>query len=104
MKYFAKIENNIVTNIVVSDYQIDGSYIEYKKDGSLRKNEPIIGSTYNPDKDIFILPKPYDSWVLNENDNWESPIGAKPIQEGFIYSWNEESGAWDEFEKVNVDL
>ena len=45
------------------------------------------GSTYNPSKDVFIPPSPYPSWVLNSDDNWESPLGESP--EVDKYSWYE---------------
>ena len=41
----------------------------------LRKNYAGIGYTYDPDRDAFIPPQPYPSWVLNEETClWESPI------------------------------
>jgi hypothetical protein len=101
---FAELdENNKVINVIVatdaSITQFSGRFIKC----SDVTGDVAIGGHYNQDNNKFVAPKPFPSWVLNENLDWESPI-AKPIQEGFIYFWNEESGAWDEFEKVNIDL
>lgn len=103
MKYFAKVENNIVVNTAVG-YENPGGYIEYSQTGEFRKNPAVIGGTYDPENDIFIYPRPYASWVLNENHDWVSPVGEKPVKEGFHYIWNEETTSWDEYEKVNIDL
>ena len=102
---FAELdENNKVINVIVatdaSITQLSGKFIKC----SDVTGDVAIGGHYNQDNNKFVAPKPFPSWVLNESLEWESPIGAKPIQEGFIYSWNEESGAWDEFEKVNIEL
>jgi len=59
-----------------------------------RKNHAGIGYTYDSQRDAFITPKPYNSWILNENTcNWEAPI-SKP-QDGNKYSWNEQTLSWD---------
>jgi hypothetical protein len=58
-----------------------------------RKNHAGIGYTYDTQRDAFIPPKPYNSWVLNEETcNWNAPI-AYP-NDGQIYSWNEENQNW----------
>ena len=59
-----------------------------------RKNQAGIGYTYNEDKDAFIAPKPYTSWILNETTcQWESP-SAIP-DDGEKYEWNESTTTWD---------
>ena len=59
----------------------------------LRKNFAGIGYTYDEDRDAFIPPKPFNSWVLNEDTClWEAPI-AKP-QDGNKYRWNEQTLSW----------
>jgi len=58
-----------------------------------RKNHAGIGYTYDSNRDAFIAPKPYNSWLLNETTcNWEAPI-AYPT-DGQRYSWNEENQNW----------
>ena len=60
----------------------------------LRKNHAGIGYTYDEDRDAFILPKPFNSWILNEDTClWNAPI-AKP-QDNNEYKWNEQTLSWD---------
>jgi hypothetical protein len=61
--------------------------------GSIRKNYAGLGYAYDPDRDAFIPPKAFDSWLLDEETaTWKSPI-AYP-NDGFTYSWNESELAW----------
>ena len=66
-----------------------------------RKNHASVGYTYDEDRDAFIPPKPFPSWVLNETTClWDPPI-ARPeltqeqIDNNNFYSWNEENQTWD---------
>ena len=60
----------------------------------LRKNHAGIGYTYDETRDAFIPPKPFNSWVLNEDTCiWNAPV-AKPEDDN-IYSWNESTLTWD---------
>jgi len=60
-----------------------------------RKNYAGIGYTYDPVRDAFIPPKPYNSWLLNEDSClWEAPI-AYPT-DGKQYTWNESTQNWTE--------
>lgn len=60
----------------------------------LRKNYAGVGYTYDSGRDAFIPPKPYASWILNEDSClWEAPV-AMPT-DGAIYRWNEETTSWD---------
>jgi hypothetical protein len=62
---------------------------------ALRKNYAGVGYSYDPERDAFIPPKPYESWLLNEDTClWEAPV-AYP-EDGETYTWDEESGAWIE--------
>ena len=59
-----------------------------------RKNHASIGYTYDEDRDAFIPPKPFNSWILNESTcNWEAPV-AMPSN-GNEYKWNESNLTWD---------
>jgi len=61
---------------------------------NFRKNHAGIGYTYDEDRDAFIPPKPYASWILNEiTCQWEAPT-AYP-NDGKRYTWNEETTTWD---------
>ena len=58
-----------------------------------RKNYAGIGYTFDEARDAFIPPKPFASWVLNEDTClWEAPV-AMPTDGGF-YNWDEEAGNW----------
>ena len=60
----------------------------------LRKNHAGIGYTYDEDRDAFIPPKPYNSWILNEDTClWNAPV-VYP-NNGKLYSWNELTLSWD---------
>jgi hypothetical protein len=62
---------------------------------AFRFNYAGIGYAYDADRDAFIPPKPFESWVLNEATClWEAPV-AYP-EDDATYSWDEESGAWVE--------
>ena len=59
-----------------------------------RKNYAGIGYTYDEIRDAFIPPKPYNSWVLNEDTClWDAPIEYPT--DGNNYNWNEETQQWD---------
>ena len=68
---------------------------------AFRGNGAAIGSTWMPEKNIFMGPKNYPSWVLNEADaRWQSPIGDQPTHDTYnplthFYRWNETTTAWD---------
>ena len=120
MAHFAEIdENNIVVRVLVVDdlYESDGhNYLantlglggtwlktSYNTRGGqhfaegtpFRKNFAGIGMTYDLEKDAFIEPQPYPSWVLNdETCIWEAPT---PSPTGdVIHIWNEATLAWEE--------
>jgi len=119
-------ENNVVTQVIVGrdeDDLVEGvesweayygermgqvckrtSYntiggVHSKGGTSFRYNYAGIGYIYDADRDAFIPPKPYDSWVLDEDTClWVAPV-AYP-EDGATYSWDEESGAWIEAPEV----
>jgi hypothetical protein len=58
-----------------------------------RKNHAGIGYVYDEDRDAFIPPKPFNSWILNETTClWEAPV-VRPDGRGYI--WNELTLSWD---------
>jgi hypothetical protein len=112
MSHFAKVENGIVTQVIVAEQQFintglvgdPNSWIQtsYNTHGGkhpegrpLRKNYAGIGYSYDAVRDAFIPPKPFNSWILDEESClWTAP---NPMPEdGKIYSWNEEQIAWVE--------
>jgi len=68
---------------------------EHLKGGTpFRKNYAGIDYTYDETRDVFIPPKPFESWLLNETTClWEAPV-AYP-DDGQIYKWNETIQNWD---------
>ena len=58
-----------------------------------RKNYAGIGFTYDAIRDAFIPPKPFDSWVLNEETcRWDAPTPMP--QDGQLYMWDEPTTSW----------
>jgi|TARA_R100001460_G_C3555186_1_gene175435 hypothetical protein len=53
-----------------------------------RKQFASVGCTYDAENDVFITPKPFASWVLNSEFEWEAPF-PDPAPEGFQCRWNE---------------
>ena len=72
---------------------------------AFRGNYAGIGYSYDEDNDIFIMKKPYASWVLNTSEaRWQSPIGDAPelSQEERLthfYEWDEANGSWNKLER-----
>ena len=61
---------------------------------TFRKNYAGVGYQYDQTRDAFIAPKPFNSWILNEDTClWEAPV-AMPIDDN-KYSWNEQTLSWD---------
>lgn len=117
MSHFAKVKNGIVTEVIVAeqnfidslpdkDSWLQTSYntrgnIHYDQDGNpdggvaLRANYAGVGYSYDAEKDIFIPPKPFTSWVLSPTMYiWKPPV-AMP-DDGKIYKWDESTISWVE--------
>lgn len=108
MSHFAKVENGIVTQVIVAEQDFidagavgDGwvqtSYNTYggqhPENRPLRKNYAGVGYTYNSQRDAFISPQPYPSWTLNESTyQWDSPVAAPT--DGKMYTWDESTTSW----------
>jgi hypothetical protein len=61
---------------------------------AFRKNFAGLGYTYDAERDAFVPPKPFESWLLDEQTcNWEAPV-AYPT-DGFRYIWNESETDWE---------
>jgi hypothetical protein len=108
MSHFAKINNGIVTEVIVAeqDYidSLNGTWLKksYNTHGNqhpegrpLRGNYAGIGYTYDAINDVFYAPQPYPSWILNNTKwLWEAPV-AMPT-DGKVYKWNESITNWEE--------
>lgn len=72
-----------------------GNWKQTSYNGTIRKNYAGIGFTYDSERDAFIAPKPFNSWILNEETCvWEAPI-PKPTDDK-LYIWHEDSQQWIE--------
>ena len=126
MAHFAKLdENNVVTEVHVvanrdtSDANgvekeyigqafleklFGGTWKQTSYNGNIRKNYAGIGYTYREDIDAFVPPKPFASWLLNEETaQWEAPT-PMPEDAGTgeppkMYSWDEATTSWVEVEQ-----
>jgi hypothetical protein len=129
MAHFARIKNGVVDFVTVgrdddenredelahdgyiyrrTSYNTRGG-VHYGSDGqpsadqskAFRKNYAGLGYTYDAERDAFIAPKPFASWILNESTaQWEAPV-AMPEDSGTgeppkRYSWDEETTSWVE--------
>jgi hypothetical protein len=123
MSHFAIIdENNIVAQVLVIEQDVidtghfgdpktfvQTSYntrggVHYGSDGqpdggvALRKNYAGIGYSYDKDCDAFIPPKPFASWVLDEETcYWEAPVAmpdSSGLETGTFYVWDEDTVNW----------
>ena len=63
-----------------------------------RKNYAGIGYSFDPQRDAFIPPKPFNSWILNEDTcRWESPVAmpTTELEDNQYYFWNESIINWE---------
>jgi hypothetical protein len=105
MAHFAKIENGIVTNVVVVDNEheangqaylnalgLAGTWIQTSYNGNLRGKFAGIGDVYNKTKDRFEPAKPYASWTWDEASY--SYVAPKPYPGNGAYTWDEATKSW----------
>jgi hypothetical protein len=115
MSHFAKIDqNNTVIQVLVIEQDVvdtglfgePDTFIQtsYNTRGGqhllggtpLRKNYAGIGYTYDRDRDAFIPPQPYASWVLDEDTCWWNAPTPMPTDPNKRYEWDEVTTAWKE--------
>lgn len=115
MAHFAQLENNVVKQVIVVSNQdildekgqeseevgikfcsnlLGGTWKQTSYNGKIRKNYAGMGYTYDESRDAFIPPKPFDSWLLDEDTcQWKAPVDIPT--DGKRYTWNEETTTWD---------
>jgi hypothetical protein len=125
MAHFAKVENGIVTQVIVAEQDVIDSGLfgpswvwtssntgagwvqtsyntrggQHPEGRPLRKNYAGIGYTYDAQRDAFIPPQPFASWVLDETTClWNSPTPMPT--DGKIYRWDEPTTSWVEVTNV----
>ena len=113
MGNFAKVKDGKVVNVIVAEPDFFNTFVDtspgtwiqtsYNTYGNqhklggvpLRGNYAGIGYTYDAINDVFVEPKPFPSWILNESTwLWESPI-QRP-EDGKKYRWDEPTTNWVE--------
>jgi len=113
MSHFAKVVDGKVTQVVVAEPEFFQTFVDsspgewiqtsYNTHGGqhrnggtpLRKNYAGIGYSYDRTKDAFIPPKPYPSWVLNDDTClWGAPT-PMPTDDK-LYEWDETTTSWKE--------
>jgi len=116
MAHFAQLdENNVVTQVIVVDNKdtsdvfgvekehigaafceklLGGRWVRTSYNSNFRKRYAGIGMTHNEELDAFIGPKPFASWVLNnETADWEAPT---PMPAEGRWEWDEGTTSWKE--------
>jgi len=102
MRRFAEIDSaGIVQRVIVAEsaewceQALGGEWVETFKDRSQRTHYASAGYTYDPERDAFIPPKPFESWVLDETTClWVAPVDMP--DDGKEYRWDEDSTSWVE--------
>ena len=117
MSHFAKVENGVVTQVIVADQDVidsgmfgsgwvQTSYntkggVHYGQDGqpdggvALRKNYAGVGFAYDSGRNAFIPSQPFPSWTLDEATCWWTAPTPMPT-DGKMYRWDEATLAWVE--------
>ena len=124
MAHFAKIENNVVVQVLVVDNKdiqdengdeqeslgqlflnellSEATWVQTSYNHNFRKQYAGIGYTYDSVKEKFIKSQPYPSWSLDDNDDWQAPVpypDDADINGGDkVYDWDEETTSWVEIE------
>jgi hypothetical protein len=111
MAHYAKVNQGKVIEVIVAEPEFFNNFVDsspgewiqtsYNTRGGvhtlggtpLRKNFAGIGFTYDAQKDAFIPPQPFPSWILNETTcQWDAPT-AMPNDDK-VYRWNESTTSW----------
>jgi hypothetical protein len=116
MAHFAKLgTGNIVEQVIVISndiaiteqagvdfinklYNTRDVWKQTSYNNNIRKNYAGIGYQYDQTRDAFIAPKPFNSWVLNEDTcRWEAPVAmpTTELEDNECYSWNESILNWE---------
>jgi hypothetical protein len=128
MAHYAKVNNGKVEQVIVAEVEFFNTFVDsspgtwlqtsYNTRGgihyepnsnnpssdqskALRKNYAGIGYSYDQARDAFIPPKPFNSWILNENTcGWEAPVAMPELTQEQIdnknyYAWNESIINWE---------
>lgn len=82
---------------------LGGTWLQTSYNRNIRKNYAGEGYTYDSQRDAFIPPKPFASWLLDETTcRWEAPIPMP--EDGKTYVWEETSTSWAEVVLPSLEL
>ena len=117
MANFAEIKNNVIQRVIVvhnNELLVDGveteskgaqfchdllggEWLQTSYNGNIRKQYAAIGFTYDADADVFVAPRPYPSWILDDNFDWQPPTPMPAdASETKRYAWFEPNRVWIE--------
>jgi hypothetical protein len=99
MSHFAKVENGVVTEVIVATQEEINSerhgdtflWVQCSYNGKFRGGFPGVGHTW--DGGVFTSPKPHASWELSLDNTWQAPVEKPELLE--FYIWNEGTTSWD---------
>jgi hypothetical protein len=75
--------------------KLEGRWLQTSYNSNFRKRFAGIEGSYDPDRDVFLPPKRFNSWLLDEKTlDWIPPVPYP--DDGKYYTWNEEKVRWDE--------
>lgn len=106
MAHFAKIEDDVVTQVLrvpdeheadgqgyLNSLGLDGEWVQTSYNGNIRGVYAAIGYSYNRELDKFVPPQPYSSWTFDESQwGWVAPAAMPDADENF--EWDEGSKSW----------
>lgn len=87
-------ESDPIGNTFLNSIGLTGNWKQTSYNNNFRKQYAGLGFTYDSVNDIFINPRPYPSWSLNENFDWIPPIPYPEDSHELHYHWNEENQSW----------
>lgn len=106
MAHFAEIVDNVVVRVLVVDNSLQhrgedflanelglgGTWVQCSYNGNVRKQFCGPGYRYDPVDDVFIAPKPYPSWSLDNKHDWQAPTPSPKPEKN--YRWDEPTLSW----------
>jgi hypothetical protein len=102
MSHFAKLDNNIVTEVIVADTDFINSgavgdpslWIQTSYNNNFSSKYAGIGDTWDSVNEVFISPQPYPSWSLDSNYTWQPPVAMPDETDEVLFSWDEPTVSW----------
>lgn len=102
MSHFAEIDKDgVVLRVIVAEQDFINSgrvgdsflWVQTSYNHNFRKQYAVVGGTYDKVNDVFISPKPYPSWTLDDSFDWQPPTAYPDDDKS--HGWNEDKKAWE---------